>query len=111
MRGMKDHPSEAIRTAVDELLDRAKVDWVSLHDVVWYSTRGDRSAIAKQHTLDVLRHLFASDLMAPGDLGETGFEDWSGSFDAWDKRALADLERLDWNPMGDGFWLRLAGDE
>lgn len=108
---MTDQASEGFRTVVDELLARTEVDWVSLHDVVWYSTEGDRSATAKQRTVEVLRYLFASDLMVPGDLGETGFEDWTGSLDAWEEHAIADLERLDWNPMGDGFWLRLARDK
>jgi len=76
----------------------------------WFTTQRDRSATAKQRTVDVLRHLFASDLMWPGDLEETGFEDWAGSPKDWEERAIADLERLNWNPMGDGFWLRLAGD-
>jgi len=108
---MSDRQFEGFRSVVSELLARAEVDWVSLHDVVWYSTEGDRSATAKQRTLDVLSHLFAKDLMVPGDLGKTGFEDWSGSLDAWNNRAIADLERLDWKPMGDGFWLRRVRDK
>lgn len=93
-----------------ELLTSAVVDWVSAHDLVWVSTHGDRSATAKQRAIDVLRHLFESGLMVPGDLGEAGFEDWAGSPDDWTQRATADLERLGWSPMGDGFWLRLASD-
>ena len=106
---MSDQPSRDLLSVTDELLASGAVDWVSAHDLVWVSTEGDRSTTAKQRTVDVLRHLFSSDLMVPGDLGETGFEDWTGSPDDWERRAVADLERLNWNPMGDGFWLRLAG--
>jgi hypothetical protein len=107
---MNDQASEGSRSIVDELLSSGADDWVQLHDVVWLSTEGDRSDEAKQRTVGVLRQLFANDLMVPGELGETGFEDWPGSPDDWERRAISDLERLDWNPMGDGPWLRLAGD-
>lgn len=105
-----DQSSEGFRAVVDELLTSARGDWVSLDGVVWLSTEGNRSATAKQRAVNVLRHLWESHLLVTGDLGETGFEDWSGSPDDWKKRASDDLERLEWNPMGDGFWLRLADD-
>ena len=107
---MSGQSPEAFRSIVDEMLASGADDWLSLHDVVWLSTEGDRSATAKQRTVDVLRHLFVGRLMVPGDLGETGFEDWSGSPEDWERRAVADLERLNWNPMGEGFWLRLTAD-
>jgi hypothetical protein len=46
--------------------------------------------------------------MVPGDLRGTGFEDWTGTHEQWATRATGELDRLDWSPMGDGFWLRLA---
>ena len=53
---------------------------------------------------------FHESLMVPGDLGESGFEDWPGSTADWLPRARAELDQLDWRPMGAGFWLRLAHD-
>ena len=46
--------------------------------------------------------------MAPGELGEDGFEDWPRSHEEWDSRATEELERLAWPPMGAGFWLSLT---
>ncbi len=99
-----------LRAVVDELLEDGRHDWVPLHTLVWLSTGGDRSEAAKRRTFDVLRHLFSEGLMTPGDLGETGFEDWPGGTEDFLLRAAQDLERLAWKPMGDGFWLRLSCD-
>lgn len=108
--GMSEPTSDTVEPIVRELMKSGIYDWVSLHDVVWWSTEGDRSSSAKQRTLDVLRHLFTHNLMVLGDLGETGFEEWTGSHEEWERRAVADLERLSWSPTGDGFWLRVASD-
>jgi hypothetical protein len=94
--------------ALDDLLYRGLVDWVSLHDVVWYGTHGHINAASQALAMSVLRRLFTEELMVPGDLGEAGFEDWSGSRENWLDRAHAQLEELSWAPMGDGLWLRLT---
>lgn len=41
------------------------------------------------------------------ELLESGFEDWSKSTE-WLARSENELDRLQWRPMGDGFWLRLT---
>lgn len=94
--------------ALADLLDCGRVDWVSLQELVWYSTHGEITPAGKEVALSVLRRLFVEGLMVPGDLGETGFEDWSGSADTWFDRACAQLESFEWAPMGDGLWLRLT---
>ncbi|MCR6689358.1 hypothetical protein [Cellulomonas sp.] len=94
--------------AIAELLDCGAVDWVSLQEVVWYGTLGETSPHSKALVADVLRQLFELGLMIPGDLGHCGFEDWEPPKSDWLDRALAELERLNWAPMGDGFWFRLA---
>lgn len=94
--------------AVGDLLNRGLVDWVSLHDVVWYGTHGHIDAASQAMVVSVLRRLFTDDLMVPGDLGEAGFEDWSGGREDWLDRAHTQLEDLGWAPMGDGLWLRLT---
>jgi hypothetical protein len=96
------------QTAVSELLDCGRVDWVSLQEVVWYSTHGDVNPESQSRALSVLRRLFTEGLMVPGDLGDVGFEDWPGTVENWLDRAWAQLESFGWAPMGDGLWLRLT---
>lgn len=91
-----------------DLLTVALVDWVSLQDVVWYGTRGVVTPVAKALALRVLERIFDEGLMVPGDLAESGFRDWDGSPRKWLERAEHELNRFDWAPMGDGFWLRLT---
>lgn len=94
--------------ALADLLDVGRVDWVPLHDLIWYCASGEIAPESKELALRVMRRLFVEGLMVPGDLGDTGFEDWSGSADMWVDRAHAQLESFDWAPMGDGLWLRLT---
>ncbi|WP_156043920.1 hypothetical protein [Cellulomonas sp. URHE0023] len=93
---------------VAELLERGLADWVSLHDVVWYSTHGAITPETRMLTQHVLGRLFEEGLMVPGGLAESGFEDWSLPISAWVGRAMDELDRFGWAPMGDGFWLRLT---
>lgn len=95
-------------TVIRQLLDAGLDDWVPLHDVTWGAMHGDASEKSKATALRILGQLFDDRLFVPGDLGESGFEDWPGSSDEWIERARAELERLDWSPMGAGFWLRLT---
>jgi hypothetical protein len=95
--------------ALRDLLHRGLVDWVTLHDVVWYGTRGHIDAASQALVMRVLRLLFSDNLMVPGDLREAGFQDWSGNKEDWLERARAQLDDLGWAPMGDGLWLRLTG--
>ncbi len=94
--------------AVSELLEAGLVDWVSLHDVVWLCTGGVINPETKRAVLDVLGALYSDDLMVPGDLGESGFEDWDLPLEGWVHLSEMELDRLGWSPMGDGFWLRLT---
>lgn len=93
---------------VSELLRQGLDDWLMLHDVLWESTHDSRSDDAKERAVQVLRQLFVDGLAVPGELGESGFEDWLGSPSEWLVRAQLELERLKWKPMGAGFWLRLT---
>ncbi|WP_179019357.1 hypothetical protein [Paenarthrobacter nitroguajacolicus] len=96
------------REMIDELLEDGLVDWVSLHNVVWVCTSGTINPDTKRVALDVLHRLYSEELMVPGDLGETGFEDWAPPSETWVIRSEMELDALDWHPMGDGFWLRLT---
>lgn len=93
---------------IRELLISGLTDWVPLHDVVWHCTEGVISDQSRNRILRVLHRLYADGLVVPGDLGETGFEDWRTSPDTWVERSADELERLGWQPMGAGFWLRLT---
>lgn len=91
-----------------ELLQAGVDDWVSLDEAAWIVTQGDFTDASKELTLRTLGEVFRASLMAPGDLGETGFEEWSGATEEWIARARHDLEHVAWPPMGAGFWLRLT---
>lgn len=93
---------------IKELLASGLVDWVSLHDVVWLCTGETINEDSKLRVQRVLERIYADCLMVPGDLGETGFEDWESSPEGWVARSTAELDQLDWRPMGAGFWLRLT---
>lgn len=93
---------------ISELLISGLSDWVSLHDVVWHCTEGTINDQSKARVLHVLDRLYADGLVVPGDLGETGFEDWQTPTDGWVERSAEELEQLGWQPMGAGFWLRLT---
>ncbi|MVA74944.1 hypothetical protein GC722_02710 [Auraticoccus sp. F435] len=93
---------------INALLQAGLDDWISLHDVVWEAMEGDDSDESRRRTIRLLGQLFDDGLAVPGDLGASGFEDWPGTPGTWLHRAWAELERLGWNPMGAGFWLRLT---
>lgn len=94
--------------AVAELLEDGLDDWVSLHNLVWFTTRGDITEDSKARAIEALNRLYSSGLMVPGRLGDAGFEDWQGTVDEWLTRSRAELDELDWKPMGGGFRLRLT---
>lgn len=93
---------------ISELLEIGLDDWVLLDHVVWLSTHGAIDPGTKRIVLEVLESLYSDGLMVPGDLGASGFEDWGPPSDGWVTRSEAELDRLDWRPMGAGFWLRLT---
>ena len=64
---------------LDELLDVGLDDWVPLDEVIWAVAQGDISVENRARMLRMFDRIYSEDLMVPGDLGETGFEDWAGS--------------------------------
>jgi len=90
------------------LLEDGLADWVSLQNVVWLCTGGTINPDTKQAVLDVLHLLYSEGLMVPGELGKTGFDDWAPPSGTWVIRSEIALDALEWQPMGDGFWLRLT---
>ncbi len=98
----------ANRDAVDKLLQLGSDDWVSADEVIWTAAGGDISATGQALVFEVLEDLYRNGLMVPGQLGESGFEDWTVPKDEYLARSKAELERHAWRPMGAGFWLRLT---
>lgn len=88
--------------ALEALLDAGTADWVSLDDVIWEVAQGDLTAEDRARVLRMFDRLYGEHLAVPGDLGETGFEDWAGSPAEWLDRTLAALERHGWAPRGAG---------
>jgi hypothetical protein len=93
---------------IGEFLEDGLDDWVSLHNVVWFTTRGDVTEYAKTRTTEVLTCLCSGGLMVPGRPGDAGFEDWPGTVDEWLTGSRAELDAPSWRPMGAGFRLRLT---
>jgi hypothetical protein len=93
---------------IAEFLEDGLDDWVSLHNVVWFTTRGDITEYSKSRAIEILDRLYSDGLMVPGCLGDVGFEDWQGTVGEWLIRSRAELDELDWRPMGAGFRLRLT---
>jgi hypothetical protein len=93
---------------IRKLLISGLADWVSLHDVVWWGTRGTITPDTKRVVLEVLHSVYSERLLTPGELGEAGFEDWAPPSEAWVIRSEMALDALKWRPMGEGFWLRLT---
>jgi len=91
-----------------ELLQSGTEDWVSLDEAAWIVADGEFAPGSKDRVLGGLVEVFRDLLMIPGYLGETGFEDWPGTPEDWVVRLRHELDRLDWPPMGAGFWLRLT---
>lgn len=93
---------------IGELLLEGLDDWVPLHDVVWRATQGQINPDSKAQVLRILEVLYEKNLMVPGVIGGSGFEDWPISPVDYLGHSRDELDRLDWRPMGDGFWLRLT---
>lgn len=91
-----------------ELLQAGTNDWVSLDEAAWIISQGEFTPTSKKQTFEGLGEIFRDSLMVPGDLGETGFEDWPGTLDDWTERMREELNRHAWPPMGAGFWMRLT---
>ncbi|MFC8730865.1 hypothetical protein ACFT5B_00205 [Luteimicrobium sp. NPDC057192] len=96
--------------AIRALLWAGLDDWISLDEVTWEGAHGDLSAAGRAAVRRLLDHVYREGLLVPGDLGESGFEDWTGSATRWLERSLKELDRFNWKPMGAGFWLRLSDE-
>lgn len=93
---------------VNELLIAGISDWVMLDEVTWAVMEGNLSEENRLATVHVLELLYSAGLMVPGDLSEGRFVDWIGAPAEWVDRSQRELERLQWKPMGAGFYLRLT---
>jgi hypothetical protein len=82
---------------------------VILDEVTWEIMEGDLPKGNLAKTITVLSSsLYDEGLMVPGDLTPRGFDDWPGGRAEWLLRPRRELGRIDWKPMGAGFYLRLT---
>ena len=93
---------------VTELVKAAELDWLSLDEAAWVICHRHVTSMSTEALKPALADLFRRSVLVPGDLGETGFEDWAGTAEEWSRRLDEEFSRLEWPPMGSGFWLRLA---
>ncbi|MFJ8085111.1 hypothetical protein ACIQ6Y_31390 [Streptomyces sp. NPDC096205] len=90
-----------------ELLEEGLDDWIMVDQVLYLAGElAEQSGEPPREVTErVLTHLVRGGLMNVGDLGETGFEAWSGDADSVVRRVLESLDAVDWHPAGGGCWL------
>ncbi|KUO05179.1 hypothetical protein [Streptomyces caeruleatus] len=96
--------SEAI---VRELLVEGLDDWVPVDRLVGLAREESERSGTDFRSLAVrlLGDLVKDGLMDVGELGDTGFEPWTGDTDTVLARIVAALDQVDWRPAGGVCWL------
>lgn len=93
---------------IQELLDEGSDDWVTLNRVVGLTAPGVIDDEGKARVVRVLERLYNEGLMVPGTLELSGFVKWAVPASEYLPRSIAELERLNWVPKNEGFWLDLT---
>ena len=98
--------TDYLHAIVDDVLEEAADDWVPLASLIWSAERHVTASEEDAHeaAMAALYLLLSQRLAQVGDLGESGFEPWSGADVDLVARVRAQCDELDWNPMGDGCW-------
>jgi hypothetical protein len=96
-----------MESILKEILTEGLDDWVPIDQVLWLARQEatETGVASEQVTVDVLRRLMAQGLAVVGQIGDQGFEGWTGSEDEIIARVVESLDAVDWNPQGGGFWL------
>jgi hypothetical protein len=95
------------KAIIRELLVEGLDDWVPVDRLIWLAREeseqsgGDFRSLA----IELLTELMRDGLMDIGELGDTGFEPWSGDADAVLARLVTALDQVDWMPAGGVCWL------
>lgn len=92
---------------VCELLVEGLDDWVPVDRLIGLVRASEdlRDRGLKEATVDILDHLLRQDLMAVGDLGDSGFEAWPGAVEENIAKVVAILDNFNWEPLGGACWL------
>lgn len=92
---------------IRELLEEGRDDWVPVDRLVGLAQEtAERSGRDFRDVAgEALTHLVSGGLMEVGDIGDSGFEAWSGAPDAVVKRVVSTLEEFGWLPQGGACWL------
>lgn len=90
-----------------EILGEGLDDWVPVDRLVGLSRElSERHGGSHRDVSEkVLAHLLRSGLVNVGDLGESGFEAWSGDAEGVVRRAMQALDEVGWEPAGGVCWL------
>jgi len=90
-------------------------DWVPIDTLIWYAKDATREfpEAFKELTVKVLEYLLAEELIAVGDIGDSGFEAWHISSEQVIQRVTAACDAVNWQPLLGLFWLSNTekGDE
>lgn len=92
---------------VRELLVEGLDDWVPVDRLIGLVRESEdlRDEEFKEATAGILDHLLRQDLMAVGELGESGFEAWPGTVEENVTKVVATLDDVNWVPLGGACWL------
>ncbi|MFF8861234.1 MULTISPECIES: hypothetical protein [unclassified Streptomyces] len=92
---------------IGELLEEGLDDWVPVDRLIGLAQETvERSGRDfRDVARETLTQLLGRGLMEVGDLGESGFEAWTGTPDALVRRVVSTLEEFDWLPQGGACWL------
>jgi len=82
-------------------------DWVPIDTLIWYAREASSKSgySFKEVAVDVIDYLLTEGLAVAGDIGEDGFEEWTGSPTEVMQRVVAKCESLNWQPYGGACWL------
>ncbi|MGW5608875.1 hypothetical protein ACWEWI_22750 [Streptomyces sp. NPDC003753] len=92
---------------IGELLEEGLDDWVPVDRLVGLAqeTVEHSGRDFREVATETLTQLVSGGLMQVGDLGDSGFEAWSGTPDDIVRRVVSTLEGFDWRPQGGACWL------
>ncbi|HEV7934116.1 MAG TPA: hypothetical protein VGP70_17635 [Actinomadura sp.] len=90
-----------------EILMEGLEDWVPVDRVIGLTRESKESQGEdfKAATVEVIESLLGRELIVVGEIGETGFEAWTGDIGDIVAKVVAKLDRVNWAPFGGVCWL------
>ena len=99
MTGVEEISYALLREGVD--------DWWPIDVLLWHAREAspDPADSFKEVAVSVLGFLLSQDLATVGEIGESGFEPWSTSFDETMETVVSKCESVNWEPFGGLCWI------